>query len=1104
MRLPSSVPASRIGLLAALASGTLTLAGGFSATAAPLAIPQVPFLSTAADPNIMLLVDNSGSMFNVVPDAPYDSATTYYTCPAAETLSEDNKINIRITAAGVPYFVADNGSSATTYAWGNTAGTTTIGGTAYTNKCFDANTLYKAMLYGENGNAGELKSGPTNAAKGMFKGNYLNWYFGSTPTNWGTDARVKPTQQRRIDIAKAAATTLVDSLSEVRLGFSVYKGGNGLSILEPIGDIASNRGAVKTDIGGLTPGGMTPLAEALRDIGEYFSKGSTGNLTLHPGQAIPPSVTKANLFERNDYSLDLSAYANPIQYFCQKNYAVIMTDGRPDGDKDISTYLQDYDGDCASPTAYTCDSFDKKPASLGYSYESEGTDYLDDVAKALYDIDLRPDLNDAANQPIKNNVSTYTIGFADEVLLTDKILPDTAANGGGENYVARNAAELAASFRAAVASILSRKASGSAIAANSSRITTGTRIYQATFHSGDWTGELLAFSLKTAADGAINEGAIKQQEWSATVPIPASRKIYTWKDATTKGVEFSDRTQLSAGQQASLPTQDLLNFLRGDTTKEVRNTTATSTVRFRNRTTCDPIPAGYTRCLGDIVNFDPLFVGALNFGYELLPDSTPGRDTYTAFRNANKARTAMVYAGANDGMLHGFDAAAGIEKLAFVPNAVFPNLALLASPTYSHRFYVDGPAFAGDAYINTGDGQGDRWRTILVATTGAGGRGVFALDVTDPDNFAANDVLWEFTDPDLGLSMSQPYVARMRDGTWVAIFGSGYNSDSHRAFLFVVDLETGGLIKKIDTGIGSLTDPNGLANTVLIPDANRAVIAAYAGDLQGKLWKFDFSGNTVASWGVAYTGPGPLFKAQNAAGQMQPITGTPDVALHPKGGYLVTFGTGRYLEAADNQVPASPEVQSFYGIWDNGSAFSGTNHRASLQQQTITNEVSQSGRSWRVVSQNPVDWTTQRGWYLDLVSPGDVRKGERVTSSARITDDGRVVFTTYIPSSQPCKPEGDSWLMQLDLLSGARLAFSVFDVNNDAKFTAGDDVTTAASAKAPASGLSKSPGMMDNPLGLKGVGSDSLSGSPVNGGNTSPDRTRGGLTTGRQSWRQLY
>ncbi|MEO8408083.1 MAG: PilC/PilY family type IV pilus protein, partial [Oxalobacteraceae bacterium] len=481
--------------------------------------------------------------------------------------------------------------------------------------------------------------------------------------------------------------------------------------------------------------------------------------------------------------------------------------------------------------------------------------------------------------------------------------------------------------------------------------------------------------------------------------------IVTWKPGTG-AVEFKTLGDLSASQQTGLSSsQALLNYLRGDASNEqTSDGNGPGTYRYRGENK-----------LGDIVNSSPLYVKKSNFGYRVLPAASGGGTAYNTFVSGNASRTPMLYAGANDGMLHGFDATTGVETFAFVPNAVYPKLSSLSSPDYGHQYYVDGLLTQGDAYL------GSAWKTILLGSIGAGGSSIFAIDVTDPAVFAndvtahttltASKVMWEIkgggTDDfaDMGRVMGQLTVVRLRNGDWGAIFGNGYDSKNGKAVLYVVNLSTGVLIKKFD--VDSTVSANGMAAPALLFNRQRELVAAYAGDLKGNLWKFDFDKDVASSWSSS-----KLFSAVNGDNKVQPMLKRPALAPHPMGGYMVTVATGKFMEDGDK---ANVDVQSVYGIWDKPGGGTVTG-RTQLTQQTFT-----AATGGRTLSMNAIDWTAKRGWYADL----SLTAGERVIGDLEILDD--VLFaTTLAPVSDMCQGGGVSQLMAINYLSGGAMSKSVF------------------------------------------------------------------------------
>ncbi|WP_199688229.1 pilus assembly protein [Noviherbaspirillum sedimenti] len=667
-------------------------------------------------------------------------------------------------------------------------------------------------------------------------------------------------------------------------------------------------------------------------------------------------------------------------------------------------------------------------------------------------------------------------------------------------------------------------ASAAAIASNSTRLNTDTHVYQALFHSPAWTGDLKAMPLSST-------GTVGTASWSASANIPAaaSRNIKTWNgttwnDANGSGLDFNWSnpvlsSEVTAAQQTAIGSADILNYIRGDQSKEKNQTNGIYRARSSR--------------MGDIVNSDPHYVAAENYGYD-QPGSgllAAQKTEYTTFRTGIKTtRKKMLYVGVNDGMLHAINAAntavdgGGDEIFAYVPNAVIPNLSALAQPNYQHRFYVDGSPNSGDAYLGG-------WKTVLLGTLGAGGKGVFALDITNPDNFDASKVIWEFTDAtDLGMIMSRAHVARMNNGHWYAIFGNGYNSSLGKAKLFLVPLDKSQNLPviKIDTGVG--TD-NGMSEPALLDtNGDRIVDVIYAGDLRGNVWKFDMSSTTASNWEVAYQSgngnnavPAPLFKAQIISGSPsvaveQPITGALEIGAAPGGvsGYMVYFGTGSYLGNTDVGVTAT---QTAYGILDAGNKIApGNTGRDSLQPQTFVYEgarTSTDSSLVRVASNNAVAYTggsAKRGWYLDLlsaaapaspVSPANL--GERIVA-VPLLRHGRVILTSIVPSSAVCAQGGYSWITELDALSGGRLSYSVFDPNNDGLYNAADNAVygpngatsnPASSIKLGDEGLMKAPTVISAGEKEYKVGSGTA-------GSVVVINEKGTNGKPRSSWRQIF
>jgi type IV pilus assembly protein PilY1 len=391
----------------------------------------------------------------------------------------------------------------------------------------------------------------------------------------------------------------------------------------------------------------------------------------------------------------------------------------------------------------------------------------------------------------------------------------------------------------------------------------------------------------------------------------------------------------------------------------------------------------------------------------------------------------VLYVGANDGMLHAFNvkkgsANIGEELFAYVPSMVYPNLNQLTFNGYQHKYYVDGTPLIADVQI------GVDWKTYLVGGLGAGGKGYFALDVTNPDTFGTANVKWEFNAThdavDLGVSIPQAKVAKMKSGRWAAVFGNGYNSPSGKAVLYIAYLDGGAAgnwtfgtdVFKVELDAGP---NNGLSEaTVSVVGDDGTADYIYAGDLKGNMWRVDVTSTTPSSWNNKIK----LFSATNAAGDIQPITSAPEVTRHPLGGYLVMFGTGQYLALADT-IAANFKTQSIYGIRDTNitPALSASNlpptvpeTRANMGKVTFSTTAGVRGAALATTGANSSD--IKKSWYGDFEI-----SGERVVF-APVLRGGRLFFSTIIPSNSPCEGGGTSYLFALSPFTGGPSATQTF------------------------------------------------------------------------------
>ena len=657
-------------------------------------------------------------------------------------------------------------------------------------------------------------------------------------------------------------------------------------------------------------------------------------------------------------------------------------------------------------------------------------------------------------------VETYVIGFALPFGTDPASLDVVAAAGGTANaYNASDTASLQEAFKKIFDDIFRKTSAFGAVSQNSTAINDGSRVFQGRFDSTDWSGEIEA--LKPLGDGTL------VSKWSTNdagrFAVPALRKVFTLKPGTG-GVEFKLLADLSVTQQDDLRAsacggaladpdtcaQARIDWMRGDKTHEE----AGGPLRKR------------ARVLGDIISSSPYYV----------------RDTET------------LYIGSNDGMLHAFAADTGNELFAYAPNALMPRLHKLTSPTYSHEYFVDGEIAVSARSETPGS------RNILVGTLGRGGKALYALDVTDPTHFDAADVLWEYTEADLGIALGKPLIARLNNGKMAVLVGNGYNSSSERAVLYAIDLETGALIRKIDTLAGSAGDTNGLTTPRgWDDDANGTLDVVYAGDRLGNVWKFDLSSSNSASWGSAFSSagvPAPFFVARDAGGKRQPITGGMSIGVNPRRGdpnfgkLFVFFGTGQYILSDDI---TDKSVQTWYGLIDTGTSIP---DRTVLMPRTITTESTIGGSAVRAFSTALAgDMAGKRGWYIDLEPPSGAN-GERITSDAKFLGSVLLV-TSIVPSTDMCKPGGDGFLNAVDPFSGGALSTVFFDANRDQAFTDADALMVAGKRVAvgsisPDNNLPSEAILIGNRLITSGT-----SGQVRSVGANNPIRT------GRIAWREI-
>jgi len=1122
--------------------------------AAPGEVSQIPlFVAPPTPPNIFFMLDDSGSMHWTMPSDGVQSQnlislTEYDTvpdndkewqswCPGTNLMAYDPNTEYKPWAANIPNTsIAFPDMSNLSSVWVNPI-TQGVGSIRF--KSGENN-----IVNGTNGGTINLSAAPvitwidTNN-----NGQYDSGECPSDATGY-SDSRVRradslsSTQQtnfanwfayyRLREHATKAAVTQVIANSSARMGMATLHHNNNVGVEVKDMMNAANKTALLNDVININSSGGTPLRTRLNYVGQYFDTQSNTNSSLNIGSANSPILSAAEGGE------------------CQQNFVMLMTDGQWNGDSPNVGH-QDK----------TVDSFMTYPA-----HKDTKINTLADVAMRWYKADLAPSLANKVpiqtgadilnldensdqhlvtfgvafgpsgtvdSDPVnRNNAFSWPTPSSNSATTVDD-LRHAAYNGRGQFLSASNPQTLITALQNVISDIESRQGSASAVSFNSTSLATDTTLFFASFNTTNWTGDLESFSLNPTT-GDISTTSL----WSAANLLDNKSKasidnqaIYTLgtnSAGVRDGVLFNWGTSnpqilntiqndLKQNQNSSAEnspfteSQKRLNFLRGDTSDDGVNLMRSRSSR-----------------LGDIVHSSPAFVGSPISGW---PDTgffgTSGAP-YSSYQASLQSapRKAMVYVGANDGLLHGFDAGNGEQLLAYAPSATASTdfgsgLHHLTESNYNHRYYVDGQPITADVFIKSDATAAAAWKTILIGSLRGGGRGIYALDVTNPTQYqntqsaAKNTLLWEFTDQDdtdLGYTFSEPEVTMMNNGQWAVILGNGYNSDSGVAKLMIVFIEQGvdgqwsaGDYIKLNTGIGSAVDKNGLSTPALF-DANEDGVTdrIYAGDLKGNMWAFDVSDTSAANWGAA-NGSSPLFTTQaSQAITMKPLVVKPasswineNAANIPN--VMVYFGSGQYVSSAD---AISNTQQSFYGVWDSGIAVP----TSRLVQQSLRSGFAGNKRvlTTNEVSLDNISAAGDLGWFINLPE-----SGERVIVDA-FTLEGLVFFNTMTPSVVPCAAGGSSWLMAVDMKTGGNPEIVAFDSSGDGTLDSSDEVTDGSATTGLAGmafdhGIASATAVISTKSGdTFGYTSGTNSTKPIK----APLPGSGVTTGGRRSWTQLF
>ncbi|RZU00525.1 pilus assembly protein [Rivibacter subsaxonicus] len=863
----------------------------------------------------------------------------------------------------------------------------------------------------------------------------------------------------RMQSMKSSAGLAFATVSDqYRLGYMSINNSTGSDFL----NLGTYTGTQKSDwfskLVAAEPRNSTPLRQALSTVGRLY------------GGAL------------NGSSLNGSTVRDPMQYSCQQNFTILSTDGYWNGaggtQLDGTTAIGNQDGSLSRPLLDGTNTSDTLADVAAYYYNTDlrtsnctsgsGTDLCqnnvptggDDVAQHQHMttftlglgisgyMQFQPDYRTAGSGDFFNIKSAHDADAANGICTWQASgtcnwsvpasdsqtniddLWHAAVNGRGSYFSASDPIGLYTGLSSALAAIDSQKGSAAAATTSNPNISAGDNfVFLSSYETVEWTGDVRGQTLDPRTGQILTTGS----DWSARDRLDAngSRTIYTFDAGSATGLKSFAWTALTAAEQAYFETAHmttsgalsqfclvgptclsstsqadaagakLVSFLRGNRSDE--GSSADVSKYFRSR----------VHLLGDIVHSEAIYVKK-----PLLNYADAG---YAAHQTAMATRQAMVYVGANDGMLHALNAVTGDEMWAFVPSAVLPNLYKLADKNYAakHQYYVDSSPVAGDVKI------GGVWRTLLVGGLGAGGRAYYALDVTDPANPKA---LWQFSDANLGLTFGKPEIAKLKDGTWVVLVASGYNNNvgggDGRGRLFVLNAADGTVIRSIDTGVGTVATPSGMAQIRAWVDngfIDNTALRVYGGDNLGNLWRFDINGDIGAAGYDAQR----LATLRGDSLNAQPITARPELA-QIAGTAMIYIGTGRYLGATDL---TDGSQQTIYAIKDSLGTVDHGDPRlnAAFVEQVLSADTTcptgapscRPGQTVRTGTANPVNLATNAGWYVDLPI-----SRERATNDPLLVL-GTLVVTSNIPNATVCTAGGSSYINYFDYRTGGPIASGV-------------------------------------------------------------------------------
>jgi type IV pilus assembly protein PilY1 len=896
--------------------------------------------------NLLIMFDNSGSMNDQIQAYFYDPSTTYD--PLVVSQANRDKVYYRVTGGGWTLFASS------------------IAGVA----CPSARTALTNNGHYE----GYTNASCSSKNRTLRTGNYRN-YLASVG---GSEFLPKLT------IAKRVIEDFLNTIHGVRIGMMVFNYSEGGRIHSTIRSLnETNRNQLINDVRNITADTWTPLAETLYEAGVYFRGGSS-------------------------YFNSGVVYTSPIQYYCQRNYVIIITDGMSTQDRHsiLASAIGDRNGDQKEPIG----------AANDPNYPSNGSDYLDDVAKYLYDDDLRSDLTG------QQNIITYTIGFTED----NDLLERTATHGHGRYFYSDNAQQLANAFQDIVNEILEKSSSFVAPIVPVSRwerTTAGDKIYLALFQpvdDGMWSGNIKKFGVAQENNvlSGISIGDIVDANGAVAIDkdgqiLATAKSFWTTINMDGGDVERGGVGEVLRNRTSSRNIYTYLgsNVVLSDSTNAFTEANITPTMLG--------LEAGNNSGRDELVQFVR--------GYDAYDDNSNGNTTEKrdwilgSFLHSRPllihyGTRSVIFAGSNDGMLHAFDDDTGEELWGFIPPNLLNKLQALHQDVLES--FVDG---SPGGYISR-NADGSINQAILIFGERRGGDHYYALDITNP---LLPKYLWKIS-PDmpsyaeLGQTWSSPMIGKIAYGTsekWVAFIGGGYDenqdndpiiaSDSKGRAIYIVDVLDGSLVWRYSYAENpSMTYPIPSDIAKVDTDGNGKIDRLYVGDMGGRIWRFDIGDPDTAEW------TGKLIFKSNVSSEKRKIFYPPDVTLEKDSGNYerVFFGTG------DREHPKeSTNINRLYAIKDKNPSTALTENNLVGVTQDLLQDASTSETDKSTIL-NALN--TQEGWYIKL----DQNPGEKCLSSP-VVYYGVVYYTSFAPNfgteSDPCfVGEGTGRLYALNYKTG--------------------------------------------------------------------------------------